>query len=114
MLVSIFRIRAYGSAAYDMCQVAKGTYGAYVEHGTHVWDIAAGKVIVEEAGGVVVDPSGRLTLKTPIATKVVCFFRLPQCLRSLYSKQCGPRSDCSYRSSLFWVHTVLLLYLICQ
>ena len=24
----------------------------------------------------------------------------------LYGKQCGPRSDCSYGSSLFWVHTV--------
>ena len=48
----------------------------------------------------------RLTLNSPIATKVVCFSRLLKCLRSLYGKQCGPRSDCSYRSSLFWVHTV--------
>ena len=46
-----------------------------------------------------------LTLKAPITTKVVCFSRLLKCLRSLYGKQCGPRSDCSYRSSLFWVHT---------
>ena len=44
--------------------------------------------------------------KAPIATKVVCFSRLLKCLRSLCGKQCGPRSDCSYRSSLFWVHTV--------
>ena len=28
--------------------------------------------------------------------------RLLKCLRSLYGKQCGPRSDCSYSSSLFW------------
>ena len=27
-------------------------------------------------------------------------------LRSLFGKQCGPRSDCSYWSSLFWVHAV--------
>ena len=47
-----------------------------------------------------------LTLKAPSATKVVCFSRLLKCLRSLYGKQCGPRSDCSYRSSLFWVHAV--------
>ena len=47
-----------------------------------------------------------LTLKAPIATKVVCFSRLLKCLRSLYGKQHGPRSDCSYRSSLFCVHTV--------
>ena len=47
-----------------------------------------------------------LTLNTPIATKVVCFYRLLKCLRSLYGKQCGPRSDCSYRSSLFSAHAV--------
>ena len=41
-----------------------------------------------------------LTLNAPIATKVVCFSRLLKCLRSLYGKQCGSRSD------LFWVHNV--------
>ena len=39
-------------------------------------------------------------------TNVVCFTRLLKCLRSLYGKRSGPRSDCSYRSSLFWVHAV--------
>ena len=34
------------------------------------------------------------------------FSRLLKCLRSLYGKNCGPRSDCSYRSSLFWVYAV--------
>ena len=47
-----------------------------------------------------------LTLNAPISIKVVCFSNLLKCLGSLYSKQCGPRSDCSYKSSLFWVHTV--------
>ena len=36
--------------------------------------------------------------KAPIPTKVVCFSRLLNCLGSLYDKQCGPRSDFSYRS----------------
>ena len=36
-----------------------------------------------------------LTFKAPIATKGVCFSRLLKCLRSLYDKQCGPKSDCS-------------------
>ena len=49
---------------------------------------------------------GALALYAPITTEVVCFSRLLKCLRSLYGKQCGPRSDCSYRSSLFWVHAV--------
>ena len=47
-----------------------------------------------------------LTLYAPISTNVVCFSRLLKCLRSLYGKQCGPRSDCSYRSSLFSVHAI--------
>ena len=49
-----------------------------------------------------------LTLNAPITTKVVCFSRLLKCLRSLHGKQCVPRSDCSYRSSLLWVHTVCI------
>ena len=58
------------------------------------------------AGRRMVARREHLTLNAPIATKVVCFYRLLKCLRSLYCKQCGPRSDCSYWSSLFWVHTV--------
>ena len=49
-----------------------------------------------------------LTLKVPITTNVVCFCRLLKCFRSLTSKQRRPRSDCSYRSSLIWVHSVCL------
>ena len=52
------------------------------------------------------DSKLELTLNAPITTKFVCFSRLLNCLRSLYGKQCGPRSDCSYWSSLFWVHAV--------
>ena len=51
----------------------------------------------------------KITLKAPIGTKVVCLSCLLKCLRSLYGKQCGPRSDCSHRSSLFWVHAVSLV-----
>ena len=39
--------------------------------------------------------SSLLTLNALVATKVVCFSGLLKCLRSLYGKQCGPRSDCS-------------------
>ena len=42
------------------------------------------------------NPRGQVSIKAPIATKVVCFSRLLKCLRSLYGKQCGPSSDCSY------------------
>ena len=51
-------------------------------------------------------PNKGLTLNAPIATKVICFSRQLKCSRSLYGKRCGPRSDCSYRSSLFWIQAV--------
>ena len=41
-----------------MCTVAKGSAEAYYEFGIHVWDIAAASIIIEEAGGVVLDPTG--------------------------------------------------------
>ena len=40
-------------------------------------------------------------LNAPIATKVVCFSGLLKCLRSLYGKQCGPRSAVCSGSTLF-------------
>ena len=42
---------------------------------------------------------GVWSLKAPFATKVICFSCLLKCLRSLFGKQCGSRSD-SYRSSV--------------
>ena len=56
-----------------------------------------------------------ITHNASIATKVVCLSRLLKCLRSFYGKHCGPRSDCSYRNSLFWLGPpCLLLYFIRQ
>ena len=45
-------IRREGSAALDLCSAAAGRTGAYFELGLSLWDYAAGKLIVEEAGGV--------------------------------------------------------------
>jgi len=47
------RIRSQGSAAVNMCAVACGRADAYWEFGIHAWDMAAGDLIVREAGGVV-------------------------------------------------------------
>ena len=41
-----------GSAALDLAYVASGRLDAYIEQGVNLWDIAAGVVLVEEAGGV--------------------------------------------------------------
>jgi len=50
--------RAFGSAAINMVYVACGSVDAYVEYGLHCWDIAAAAVILKEAGGVLIDPTG--------------------------------------------------------
>lgn len=46
-------IRRLGSAALDLCYVAAGRFDAFWEVGLHPWDMAAGKLLVEEAGGTV-------------------------------------------------------------
>lgn len=55
---NFIRIRSMGSAALNMAMVAMGAADANFEFGIHAWDIAAGILIVEEAGGIVLDPSG--------------------------------------------------------
>jgi len=49
-------LRRDGSAALDMCSVAIGRFDIYFEYGIHAWDLAAGSIIVSEAGGIVADP----------------------------------------------------------
>jgi len=44
-------MRRLGSAALDLCYVAAGRLDGYYERGIWPWDLAAGSVIVEEAGG---------------------------------------------------------------
>ncbi len=46
-------IRRFGSAALDLAYVAAGRYDGFWEHGLSPWDLAAGIVIVREAGGLV-------------------------------------------------------------
>lgn len=47
----IQRLRIMGSAALDICHVACGKADGYFESGIYLWDIAAGSLIVEQAGG---------------------------------------------------------------
>ena len=46
-------IRRRGSAALDLCSVADGALDGYYERGINAWDIAAGWLVVTEAGGLV-------------------------------------------------------------
>ena len=46
-------VRRFGAAALDLAYVAAGRYEGYWERGINAWDVAAGVVIVREAGGFV-------------------------------------------------------------
>jgi myo-inositol-1(or 4)-monophosphatase len=51
-------VRRLGSAALDLCYVAAGRFDAFWEHKLQPWDVAAGALIVEEAGGKVTTIEG--------------------------------------------------------
>ena len=51
-------IRRPGSAALDLAYVAAGWYDGFWEIGLSKWDIAAGALLVQEAGGIVGDFEG--------------------------------------------------------
>jgi myo-inositol-1(or 4)-monophosphatase len=51
-------IRRLGSAAADLAYVAAGRAEGFFEHGLNPWDVAAGALLVKEAGGLVTDYKG--------------------------------------------------------
>ena len=59
LMPQVAGIRRFGAAALDMAWVAAGRYDGYWELGLKPWDMAAGMLIVREAGGFVTDAAGR-------------------------------------------------------
>lgn len=51
-------VRSTGSAALNMAYVACGRFDVVTEWGPYTWDLAAGEVLVEEAGGMCLLPNG--------------------------------------------------------
>ncbi len=51
-------VRRAGSASLDLAYTAAGIVDGFFEHGLSVWDIAAGVLLIKEAGGIVVDFKG--------------------------------------------------------
>lgn len=51
-LAQIHGIRRFGAAALDLCMVGTGKFGAFFEYELSPWDFAAGRLFVEEAGGM--------------------------------------------------------------
>jgi myo-inositol-1(or 4)-monophosphatase len=58
VMMEVAGLRRSGSAALDMAYVAAGRYDGYWERGLKAWDLAAGIVLVREAGGLVTDVTG--------------------------------------------------------
>jgi myo-inositol-1(or 4)-monophosphatase len=59
LLGKVQGIRRIGSAALDLCYVAKGSFDGFWEVGLQSWDVAAGVLVVSEAGGIVTGLDGR-------------------------------------------------------
>ncbi len=59
LMPQVAGIRRFGAAALDLAWVAAGRYDGYWELGLKPWDMAAGILIVREAGGFVTDAAGR-------------------------------------------------------
>jgi myo-inositol-1(or 4)-monophosphatase len=53
MIHRVRKCRVLGSAALDLAYVASGRFDVYIETGISLWDIAAGALLVENAGGTV-------------------------------------------------------------
>ena len=60
MLKKSQAVRRLGAATLDLCYVACGRFDGYWEFGLKPWDIAAGALIIKEAGGHVTDTNGNL------------------------------------------------------
>ena len=52
-VISDFITRKTGSAALDLAYVAAGRYDGYFQNNLNLWDVAAGIIIIKEAGGIV-------------------------------------------------------------
>ncbi|HEV2364771.1 MAG TPA: inositol monophosphatase family protein [Caulobacteraceae bacterium] len=62
-------VRRFGSAALDLAWVAAGRFDGYWERDLSAWDLAAGVLLVREAGGIATDADGG---EDPIATGSIC------------------------------------------
>ncbi len=79
-------IRRLGSAAIDFCYVANGVFDGFWEVSLHPWDLCAGKLIVEEAGGLVTDFDGNsinIYSKQILATNAFVHQKMIEVMRSV-------------------------------
>jgi len=66
VLPEVRDIRRFGSAALDLCWVAGGRFDAYYEWGLNAWDLSAGRLLCQEAGGQVEMTEGEIVIATTV------------------------------------------------
>lgn len=59
LIIEVNSLRIFGSAALNLAYVAAGRIDGDMEFGLSPWDVAAGWLIVEEAGALITDENGR-------------------------------------------------------
>ncbi len=85
MMNEVAGVRRFGAAALDLAWVAAGRFDAFWERGLSSWDMAAGIVILREAGGLVsdlVDGQEMLTNGTILASNGNLHGRMLKVLRA--------------------------------
>jgi len=84
-------VRRLGSAALDLCYVAAGRFDGFWEQSLRPWDVSAGALIVEEAGGRITGMDG--TRFDPAAAHLVASNgRLHEAMLRVIAEQQGQRS----------------------
>lgn len=81
-------VRRFGSAAMDMAYVACGRFDGFFEYGLNTWDVAAGIVLVNEAGGSVTDFTGGdepLKRRELVASNAEISLRMTNVIRTAFN-----------------------------
>lgn len=71
-LASCHDVRRLGSAALDLCWLAAGRIDGYWEDNLNPWDVGAGTLILQEAGGKVTDFDGKTYKTIPQYGRTIC------------------------------------------
>jgi myo-inositol-1(or 4)-monophosphatase len=84
-ILNCHKVRVFGSAALDLSWVACGRLDGYYQYGLKPWDVAAGSLIVEEAGGQIgcfVEQGGEYSIfaSSVLASNAAIFVQLQQLL----------------------------------
>ena len=88
---NIHGIRRFGAASLDLCSVASGQFGGFFEYHLAPWDFAAGRLIVEEAGGDITNCEGKelgITAASVLATNRHLHPSLLACLEEAEGNMC--------------------------